>query len=397
MDTRVLRSSRQKVVATLNGWSGAWHWPSWSLPAVAAVAACLVALRGGHVDYDVYVRAGHRVLRAQDLYSTHGELPFTYPPFAALVAVVFAIVPLLWLAVLSILTMGAAAWPTARVLRQANWSRSRIAILVSLAICSEPVLRNLDLGQINGLVLGLVLADVLLLPPRWRGVLVGLAAGIKLTPFVLLLHFGVRREWSAVARCLAGFGATVGVGFLALPSASLQFWSGLVAAPERVGNPGFIDNQSIRGLVERLDLAHPSVAWLGASVVVVVAGGLALERLREADPLESVLVCLLVGMLVSPISWSHHWIAAPALAAGLLARAGAMHSRALHVVGALALSVFVVGPHWLVPRAEYESGPTMVLGQVLGNSLVGAGILILLLVPVRVRSPVVAVVDRVGA
>ena len=255
MDTRVLRSSRQKVVATLNGWSGAWHWPSWSLPAVAAVAACLVALRGGHVDYDVYVRAGHRVLRAQDLYSTHGELPFTYPPFAALVAVVFAIVPLLWLAVLSILTMGAAAWPTARVLRQANWSRSRIAILVSLAICSEPVLRNLDLGQINGLVLGLVLADVLLLPPRWRGVLVGLAAGIKLTPFVLLLHFGVRREWSAVARCLAGFGATVGVGFLALPSASLQFWSGLVAAPERVGNPGFIDNQSIRGLVERLDLA----------------------------------------------------------------------------------------------------------------------------------------------
>jgi alpha-1,2-mannosyltransferase len=122
------------------------------------------------------------VLRAQDLYDTHGELPFTYPPFAALIAVVFATVPLLWLAVLSALTVGAAAWPTARVLRQAHWNRSRIAIFVGLAICCQPVLRNLDLGQINGLVLGLVLVDVLLLPPRWRGVLVGLAAGIKLTP-----------------------------------------------------------------------------------------------------------------------------------------------------------------------------------------------------------------------
>jgi alpha-1,2-mannosyltransferase len=367
------------------------------LPAVAAVAACLVALRGGHVDYDVYVRAGRRVLRAEDLYDTHGELPFTYPPFAALVAVAFAMGPLLWLAVLSALTVGAAAWPTARALRQAAWTRSRIAVVVSLAVCSEPVLRSLDLGQINGLVLGLVLADVLLLPPRWRGVLVGLAAGIKLTPLVLLLHFAVRREWSAVARCLAGFGAAVGVGFLALPSASLRFWGGLAAAPERVGNPGFIDNQSVRGVVERLDVAHPSLVWLGASVVVVVAGGLALERLREADPLESVLVCLLVGVLVSPISWSHHWIAAPALAAGLLARAGAMRSRAVQGLGALALTVLVVGPHWLVPGVEYESGPTTVLGQVLGSSVVGAGILILLLVRGRLRSPVDGAVDRVLA
>jgi alpha-1,2-mannosyltransferase len=214
---------------------------------------------------------------------------------------------------------------------------------------------------------------------------------------VLLLHFGVRREWSAVARCVAGFGATVGIGFVALPTASMKFWSGLAVAPERVGNPGFIDNQSIRGMVERLDVAHPSVVWLGASVVVVVVAGLALDRLYAPDPLESLLVCLLVGLLVSPISWSHHWVTGPAVVAVLLARAGAMHSRALQVVGALALAVFVVGPHWLVPTVEFESGPATVLGQVLGSSLVGAGILILLLLHVRVRAPVVGVVDRVGA
>lgn len=374
-----------------------WHRPRWAVLVAVPVVVSWVAVRGDHVDYDVYVRAGLRVLHAQDPYDTHGELPFTYPPFAALIAAVFALVPLFWLAALSALTVGAAAWPTARVLWQANWTRSRIAIAVALATCSEPVLRNLHLGQINGLVLGLVLVDVLLLPPRWRGVLVGIAAGIKLTPLVVLLHFGVRRQWRAVARCLASFGATLAVGFLAMPSGSLQFWGGLAAAPERVGNPGFIDNQSIRGLVERLDLAHPSVVWFGASVVVVVVGGFALERLRAADPLESVLVCLLIGLLVSPISWSHHWIAAPALVALLLARAGATRSHVVQGVGALALAVFVVGPHWFVPGAEYESGPSTVLGQALGSSLVGAGILMLLMFHGRVRSPAGGVVDTVLA
>lgn len=365
------------------------------MPALALAVASAVAVRGDHVDYDVYVRAGLRVLHGEGVYDTQGELPFTYPPFAALLAVGAAVVPVLGLAVVSALAVLAAAWPSAHLLSRGGWTRGGIGAFAGLAVCSEPVLRTLQLGQVNGLVLVLVLADVLLLPPRWRGVLVGAAAGLKLTPLVMLLHFGARRQWGAVSRSLASFGATVAVGLLAMPSDSLQYWRSLIGAAERVGNPAFIDNQSVRGLVARLDLGHPGLVWLAASLVVVALGSATLHRLRHSDPAESMLVCLLVGLLISPISWSHHWVVLPAIGALLVVRGGPRDNRAVRVAGVLVLAVAVVGPHWLVPGLEHESGPSSLLGQVLGSSMVAVGALALVSARVLVRGVAGRAADRV--
>lgn len=357
--------------------------------AVAAALAAIVALRGNHIDFEVYLRAGQRVLRDEDgVYGTSGELPFTYPPFAALLAAVLAVWPLLWLTVLAVATVVVAAWPTARVLRDAGWTTHRTthgaALLVAAAVCSEPVLRSLHLGQVNGLVLLLVLVDVLLVPPRWRGVLVGLAAGIKLTPLVVLLHFAVRREWGAAGRSLAVFGLTVAVGFVALSSASGSFWTTLVASPERVGSPAFIDNQSLRGLMERLDVGHAAALWVAASLAVVLAGATVLARLRTRDPLESLLVALLVGVLVSPISWSHHWIVVPALGAVVVVR---VRTRSLthQVLAWSALAAILLGPHWLVRDELAQTGPTDVVSLVWANAMVVGGLLLLALVGVTAR------------
>ncbi len=376
--------------------------PAPGLTVVATASALAlgswVALRGNHIDYDVYIRAGQRVLGSQALYDTHGELPFTYPPFAALLAVVFAQAPVLGLVALSLLTMGAAVWSTARVLSEAGWRPEPVALVVALAVASEPVLRGLQLGQVNGLVIGLVLADVLLLPPQWRGVLVGLAAGIKLTPLVLLLHFGVRREWAAAARCLAAFGATAVVGLLVLPSDSVRFWSGVFADPHRVGDPGFVDNQSLRGLVERLDLPSPTLLWLGASVVALVAGGAVIRWVRGADPVQSVLVCLLVGLLVSPISWSHHWIVLPALSALLVVRARAARNGIGQVAGWVALAAAVAAPHWRVAVGMAGPRPSSALDQLVASSMVGVGLMILAALHVgsMVRIPAERAIDRLA-
>jgi len=364
-------------------------WPSGVALTVAAALAAIVALRGNHIDFEVYLRAGQRLLSdADSLYRTPGELPFTYPPFAGLLAAPLAGWPLFWLAVLALATVVVAAWPTARVLRDAGWTSHpashHAALLVAVAMCSEPVLRSLHLGQVNGLVLLLVFVDVLLVPPRWRGVLVGVAAGIKLTPLVVLLHFVARRDWGAVGRCLAAFALTVGIGFAALPSASSAFWTALVRSPERVGDPAFIDNQSLRGLVERLDVGHASAVWMAASLAVVVVGARVLVRLRAGSPLESLLVSLLVGVLVSPISWSHHWIVVPALGALVVARVGVTTTLTHRVLAWAALAAVVLGPHWLV-RDEDPSGPTDIVTFLWSNAMVAGGLVLLALVALAWR------------
>lgn len=93
-----------------------------------------------------------------------------------------------------------------------------------------------------------------------------------------------------------------------------------------------------------------------------------------------------MGLLISPISWSHHWILLPAMASVAIGRAGNLRSRWVpggsrwaSVVGYVALAVALFGPNWFLGRAELERGLGRVGEQLLSNSMVLTGIALLAL------------------
>lgn len=282
---------------------------------VAVAGAVVGAVVGGFADLDVYRYGGQCVLRHVSAYAhedpVHGY-PFSYPPFAALVMVPLSIVPG-WLA--------AAAWTGASTgclagaivgCRHAlgRACSARFVVVTCLAsLALEPVWQNLVFGQINLIVMLLVLVDLGRTDRRAAGVLVGIVAGIKLTPllFVVLLVLVGRR--AAAARATLTFTLTVGIGVLAMPGAS-SYWGERLLDPTRVGPPSLAHNQSITGALTRLlDGPPPTALWLAVAVPVAVGTVLvAAAWWRRGDQLLAICLGALAMLLASPVSWSHHWV-----------------------------------------------------------------------------------------
>src|SRR5690606_14357860 len=194
--------------------------------------------------------------------------------------------------------------------------------MVALCLQVEPVRHTFGFGQINLLLLALVVVDCLV-DLRWlpRGVLVGLAAAIKLTPLVFLVYFLLRRDTRAVVATVSSFVGCMALGFLLAPQASISYWTDVVFdTAERVGNE-YAGNQSIYGVLSRagFDEGGLIVLWLLVAIAVTAIGAVAMRRaLRLGSELTAVAICGVVGVMVSPISWSHHWVwVLPALAATL--------------------------------------------------------------------------------
>jgi alpha-1,2-mannosyltransferase len=168
---------------------------------------------------------------------------------------------------------------------------------------------TLFFGQINLVLLALVVGD-LALPDRikGKGVGIGLAAGIKLTPLIFIPYLLFTRRVRAAAVSALTFAVTVGLGFLLLPHASAVFWGGQFARPD---NHFHLDDQSLNGVILRLTHAGPDAHpyWLVAAVIAGIAGlAVSILASRRGHELLGVVACAATGLLVSPISWSHHYV-----------------------------------------------------------------------------------------
>ena len=288
------------------------------VPLVVLVVAAGVAgaLRGGFTDLFVYQYGGQAVLDGLPVAKTSDPvtgLPFTYPPFAAVVMVPLALLPA-WLA--AALWTAASVAALAAVVALVRHALDRpapgwlVALLAGGAIALEPVWQNLSFGQVNVILMLAVLVDLVRPERRWSGVLVGIAAGLKLTPlvFVVLLVLVGRR--TAAGRAAVTFAATVAVGFAATPGSSATYWfDGLVDA-DRVGPPALAHNQSVYGTLTRLlDGPPPTLLWLAVagplSVAILVVGA---GWWRRGDRVLGTCLGALAMLLASPISWSHHWV-----------------------------------------------------------------------------------------
>jgi alpha-1,2-mannosyltransferase len=271
-------------------------------------------------DLKVYWLAGTAAVHRPDLYdlSWFGTLQFTYPPFAALLAEAGSVLPLsaaeAGITVASVAALGLAVWLTVRLLSYRGTTAVAFALLVvAVAIWLQPVQRTLQLGQVNLLLMVMVIAD-LAQPDRrwWKGAGVGLAAGIKLTPLIFVLYLLVTGRVRQAAVAAGTFAATILAGFAVLPRPSAQWWlHSLYLQAGRTGFVGQLENQSLRALITRVagSVTAGSLPWL-VIAVLVGAAGLACAALldRAGQPVAGVLACALTGLLVSPISWDHHWV-----------------------------------------------------------------------------------------
>lgn len=344
---------------------------------VAIGAAAVLLLSGHHVlDLTVYRFGGEAILsepgRLYDVREPGSGLPFTYPPIAAVLMVPLALVPLglavaAW-TVLCVLALGA-------VLRLALLSRgwsatpTTVAVLTGGALASEPVWATLAFGQVNLFLLLAVLVDLLAVRGRARGVLIGIAAAIKLTPLLFIAYLVLRGEWRAAGTAIAAFLACHLVGFVVLPEASAAYFGGVAFDPNRVGGVPFASNQSVLGVLTRMGGAEPSTA-----VWFVVAGALAgvvlllAVRVSHTDALLGAGLAGLAMLVASPISWSHHWVWCVPLAVALWSR-----SRPLALVW---LAVFASTCIFRVPTHDDRELAWAWWQQIVGNAYVWAALLV---------------------
>ncbi len=337
----------------------------------AALYACsVVALLVsplGHgwpfVDLTVYRLGGKAILSGAHLYDLRfpGALAFTYPPLAALA---FTLLAPLRLAVLeplvtagSIVLLPVMLSFSLRLPPMSRWmsvdQAVRLALLAAAAaLWLEPVWTTLRYGQIDILIATLILYDFSRPDAsRWKGAGIGLATGLKLTPAIFAVYLLLSRRYRAAACSLGVFAATVLLGVACAPGDSREYWSGAFIDPKRVGRIENAANQTLRGAYARLEHStNVEVWWLATAALLGVAAMLfAVRAGRRGDDVQGFSVCALTGLLISPISWSHHWVLAiPAL---LLVAVNALRRPWLAGVLAAALAAAVGYSHmiWWVP------------------------------------------------
>jgi hypothetical protein len=317
----------------------------------------------GFVDLTIYRYGGEAALEGAHLYALRfpGALAFTYPPFAALLFTSLTVPSMTVLRPLltagDLLLLPAMLGFALRLAPVSGWlSRSqaiRVALLAAAgAIWLEPVWTTLRYSQIDLLIGALVLYD-LSRPDgsRWKGAAIGVAIGLKLTPVIFALYLLLSRRYRAAAVSAAAFCGTLALAFLVLPGDSREYWGGAFIDSSRVGRIENAANQSLRGALARLvHSLDVQTAWLCVAVAVGLVGmATAVAAARRGDEARGFALCAITGLLVSPVSWSHHWtLAVPALLAVALGayRKGSIAGLAASAAAAtLALSHVI----WWVP------------------------------------------------
>lgn len=302
------------------------------------------------VDLTDFYYGGVSVLDGVDIYAPRpGVLAFNYPPFAAAAFVPLGIIGLSASKVtFTAVTLVAYVVSLLAIRRALDTRWSTIFLLGAAGSSFEPVVRTLVLGQIGIILMGLVLADLFLMPERFRGVLIGLAAGIKLTPAAFALYFVLRREWRGTVVAAATGTVTIAVGWLAVPGSSRAYWLGGFDKFDRFGELAFSPvNQSVRSFVSRVAPgADGWVLWVAIAAAAALALSAAVIHARRGHWTDVALTLAGVTLLLSPISWTHHWVwIVPTVVALVDGR---------RVVAATVIAViFYVAPMWAVP----ETGP----------------------------------------
>ena len=324
-------------------------------------------------DLQIYLWGGKAVTQGLRLYlaQSHANY-FTYPPFAAALFTPFAALPSVVVGVVwELASVAAFAWACVLTMRLAGYrpdltvpnstmpnsivpnstvpNSTVVLAMVAGGLLLEPVYHTLYLGQVNLFLLAMVLADI------WRaangkqsGLGIGIATAIKLTPGIFIVLLLLARRTRDAKTAAVTFVCCTLVGFAVDPSASWLYWTHVFYDTARV-SAGYISNQSPYALEVRM-LGGPSHVGMWYDLVPVIIGGIGLViatvLARRNDWLGAAAVTGIAGLMVSPISWTHHWVwVLPAL---VVMWRGGTRSRIAAVCGYV---LFCVAPMWFTPHS----------------------------------------------
>lgn len=372
-----------------------------------------------HFDVYVYWYALNNWFSGNSLYDWYAlpdykMYPFTYPPFGA-----WALSPLTWFdyETAARLMIMAIALQTAVIValigRSLGWSwGSAFAIAPWAAIvieqCLEPFNQSVGFAQVNTAMMALVMIDVAA-PDSWkgRGVASGLAAAIKLTPAIAILIFLLRRQWRSAITMVATSLTVTLLSWIISPSESARFFFDAMWDPQRAGDAYYTSNQNLKGFVAR---ALPENAWsitwaITVALALVAAIWLCLRIQAAATsvvtphviyddaapdavataPAAPVLpenlatlltaaVIMTLGLLVSPITWSHHWVWGLASVVALIAVALRLKSAPLAALALVQGALFIMAPHWWFSHGQVNELHWNVVEQLVGSSYTLAAI-----------------------
>nr|WP_246257269.1 glycosyltransferase 87 family protein [Amycolatopsis anabasis] len=315
------------------------------------VAAIVCGIIGWLLDWKIGVDSA--VYRAGALTLLHGDplydantlptepfwalLPFTYPPTAALLFVPLAALPtqVAWGVIIAIsvlamalvirIAIGSLPRPEGELPRWAAPGRATI-IFSLVALGLEPVWRGIFLGQINLILMALIVLDVLVISARgskWGGVLVGVAAAVKLTPLVFVPHLFFTGKKMDALRALGTFFGLQALMFLITPHDAARFWTRTLQDTGRIGPLHWAGNQSLTGMINRLTGLASWSQQLAMGIMLLLAPFalmLMLRFHRRGQALAALLVPAFWALLFTPVSWSHHWVWAVPLIVLLISR-----------------------------------------------------------------------------
>ncbi|WP_241228221.1 glycosyltransferase family 87 protein [Corynebacterium hylobatis] len=291
------------------------------------------------VDMIIYREGVRAFLEGSEMYSVPmyaGDLalPFIYPPFGALVLVPLTVFDAIHHDLAGdIIIMASSAlilvclWFVLRAVTRGSVDKRGLAALTAatwpVVLLIEPVWLNAGFAQVNVVIMALVVLDLV---PRRRflpqGSLIGIAAAIKITPLAMLLYFLLRRDFRAIIT--AGVSALVVTGLAALVrwDATVDYFStvllGMGTDSEFGVSAVYQSNSSLKGMLMRwwtsdaaLDANSTltNIIWLVFALLTIVLGGWLMIALFRRDMLiDAALVNAVIMLLISPVSWSHHWV-----------------------------------------------------------------------------------------
>jgi hypothetical protein len=396
----------------------------------------------GFFDLRIYHGAVVWWASGGDLYqftAPQTTLGFTYPPFAALAMLPMVVLSapvagwinaVLGLAALAMILFAIVGPITDRY----GWPRwFAVGIAVPLAGATEPVRETIGFGQVNLILIGLIIADLVALRRRGRakmnpgeaivrpvqtplgwlkyawltgafaGAGVGLATAVKLTPGLFILYFLVTRQWRTAFTAIGtAAGATI-AAWLVADRESATYFGSVVWDTNRVGVVDATPNQSLAGLLARAydSPTTPQLMWFAFAVLVLAVGLLRARTAHaEGDELAAYTLVGLTANVICPISWTHHLVfLVPALVilidSALRRRRGVRGfnigrfpalAGLRHMSAAISLYLLIViAPWWryehkLPLMSHYADGR---FGALMENSLALAVILLVVFLPWR--------------
>ena len=381
---------------------------------LAVLAVLLVAPQPWHqlrladplVDLHVYAAAGHALAHGRGVYDffipqAHQNLPFTYPPTAAVFAFGLGWIPrpvldVLWDLGQYVLLVPVVARSFRPLLTRLGPRRAGAALpLLWLgAAYLLPMRGVIEYGQVGLVLLAFVMLDVLTPEPlrrRPRGFLIALATAIKLTPGVFVVMYAAAGQWSRAARAALWTLAIIAATAVVIPHTSWRYWTDALFDNSRLGPNDSTSNQSLRGMLLHTALPAEGAVW---ALLVLLVGAVGFTRARRAflagDLPAAVAITGLLACLLSPVAWIHHFTVV-ILVIGVLLGDGLVKKRlwwSLAVVALFETAMPWWGFHKIRAHAHYlglSVGTWHPVFWVMQNSFGLAAVALVCLLPVSGR------------